>query len=472
MAQVVLIHSPVDFYDKTRVNADQTSSPPMGLLYIAAYLEKNGISVRLVDPQPEKLNLKQILNEIKKEEPLAVGISSMTPGIRAALILAKEIRKKFGKRPFIGIGGVHPSVDPTFINRYPIFDFQVVGEGEIIFCKIIRSIIAGKIPRKSNLGEIVEDLDSLPFPARHLLKGDYFCPHDAKKLKLPEATIIASRGCPFKCIFCSKPAHRNGYRFRSAQNIVDEMESVYNDCGGKYNFVDDTMGANPQKAIEFCNEIISRDLKVKFATSIRARDVSKKLLEKLAQAGCREIFIGVESGSNRIRNEIIKKYAPEKKIYEAVKLCRKLGIQSNFYLMLGFPTETKEDIKDTLEIGIKTKVDLIGIHITQIIPGSPLYDLAIKEGKISEQTVDKYILGEMGTDFFKVFPKYIPDGMTLDDLEQARKIAYRKFFINPGWIFRRVKSYFRHPDRLVRDISLIKLGIYVLIHGYTKSAPS
>ena len=166
------------------------------------------------------------------------------------------------------------------------------------------------------------------------------------------------------------------------------------------------------------------------------------------------------------------KGAPEEKLYEAVKLCRKYGIQSNYYLMLGFPTETKKDIDDTLTIGIKTKVDFIGVHITQIIPGSPLYEIALKENKITKDTLDQYIKGDLGTDFFEVFPKYVPDGMKLEDLEQARKTAYRKFFINPGWIYRRIASYFKHPDRLFRDINVFRMGIYVLITGHTKSAPS
>jgi len=471
MAQVVLIQSPVDFYNKERVNADQTSSPPMGLLYIAAYLEKKGISVRLIDPFPEKLDLEDILRIVEEEKPLLIGISSMTPGIRVAVLIAKAIRKKF-KKIIIGIGGYHPSVDGTFVKRYPFFDFQVIGEAEITFYEIFKDVEAKKKLKKVYFGKMVTDLDTLPFPARHLLKGCYFGPHDKREALEPEVTIISSRGCPFHCIFCSKPLHRNLYRYRSAKNIVDEMEATYHLCGGRYNFVDDTMGADRQKAIEFCNEIISRNFKVKFATSIRAVDIDTELLKKFAQAGCREIFIGIESGNERIRNEIINKPAPERKLKEAVNLCRKLGIQSNFYLMLGFPTETWREIDDTINIGSRIKADFIGIHLTQIIPGSRLYELAIKEGKIKKDTIDRYIRGELGNDFFEVFPKYVPDGLTLEDLKKARKIAYRKFFLNPGWIYRRVASYFKFPQKAIKDLRLVKQGLYVLTHGHTISAPS
>lgn len=472
MAQVVLIHASIGFYNEEGIIADQTSNPPMGLLYLASYLKKKGVSVRLIDPHPERLSLNGVLNVIGKEKPLVVGISSMTPGIRTAVRLAEAIKQKFGKKLPVGLGGIHASVDSTFIERFPIFDFQVVGEGEITFYEIVKEILAGKKPKKIYLGKLIEDLDSLPFPARHLLKGDYFSPHDKSQAFDPEITIISSRGCPFHCIFCSKPAHRDRYRFRSAKNIVDEMESVYDSCGGKYNFVDDTMGANQVKAMEFCDEVVARGLKVQFATQMRATDVNEKFIKKLKAAGCREIFFGVESGSDRIRNEVIGKAVPEKKIHEAVAFCRKYGIQSNMYLMLGFPTETWKDLEDTINIGVKSKVDFVGLHITQIIPGSKLYDLAIKEGKMSPNLLDQYTRGELGENFFEVFPKYIPDGLTIEDLKKVRTIAYRKFFFNLGWIYRRITSYFEHPDRLVRDLKTFKLGLYVLAYGHTKSAAS
>jgi radical SAM superfamily enzyme YgiQ (UPF0313 family) len=472
MKQVVLVHASIGFYGEKGIVADQTSNPPMGLLYIAAYLERKGFSVRLIDPYPERLSLKDVLAEIEKADPLLVGISSMTPAIRTAVRLAKAIRKKFGRKLPIGIGGIHASVDPTFAKRYPVFNFQVIGEGEITFYEIVKKIANGKKIKKIHLGKLIEDLDMLPFPARHLLRGDYFGPHDKTQAQNPEITIISSRGCPFHCIFCCKPVHRNKYRFRSAKNIVDEMESVRHLCNGKFNFVDDTMGTNRQKAIEFCDEVIARKLKVSFATQMRATDANDTLFRKLAAAGCREAFFGVESGSNRIRNKIIGKAVPEKKLYETVRLCRKYGIQSNFYLMLGFPTETQKDLEDTINVGVKTKVDFVGFHITQIIPGSRLYGQAIKEGKMSGKDLDRYIRGEMGENFFNVFPKYIPDGMTIEDLQKARTIGYRKFFLNPGWIYRRIASYFDHPDRFGRDLRTFGLGLYVLIRGHTKSAAS
>ncbi|MFA5358750.1 MAG: radical SAM protein [Patescibacteria group bacterium] len=472
MAQVVLIQASMGFYGDEGIVADQTSNPPMGLLYIAAYLEKYGVSVRLIDPFPEQLNLADILKEIELEKPLVIGISAMTPGIPTAYKMAQAIRGRFGPRPFIGVGGIHTSVDPGFIDRYPIFDFEVVGEGEVTFYEVLQTVLAGKIPQKKYFGKIIENLDDLPFPARHLLRGRYFCPHDETEADDPEVTIIASRGCPFHCIFCSKPGFRDRYRYRSAKNIVDEMERDYKLCNGKFNFVDDTIGANQQRAIEFCEEIMSRKLKVQFAVQMRATDASDVFFKKLAASGCREIFFGVESGSNRVRNEIIEKRVPEEKLFEAVKLCRRYGMQSNFYLMLGFPTETKKDLEDTVNIGVRTKVDFIGLHVTQIIPGSRLYDLAIKEGKMSNDLLDQYIRGELGNNFFEVFPKYIPDGLTIKDLEAARTLAYRKFFINPGWWYRRIRSYFKHPDRLVKDWKQFRLGIYVLIHGHTKSAAS
>lgn len=469
MVQVILIHSPTVFYDGDKSVTDQTSNPPMGILYIASYLKEKGISVKIMDPYPQKLSLEDILNDIEKERPEIVGISSMTPGIRTAVNMAEAIKDRFGSKPYIGIGGVHTSCDTTLIERYPYFDFQIVGEGEITFYEIVTKVLNGEKIERTYIGKSPENLDDLPFPARDLLEDvSYFCPHEKSQSKPIEwATMLATRGCPFQCVFCSKPPHRNVVRNRSAKNIVDEMEEIIRNYGiGYFSFVDDTIALKSDWMIEFCDEILSRGLDVKWCAQMRATDAKEDVFEKLSEAGCIILFFGVESGSERIRNKIIKKGVQDKDIINAASLCRKFGIESNFYLMMGFPTETKEDLKATGEIGIKANADLIGIHLTKILPGSKLWDISVNEGKIEENFIDMYINNEAGEDWAAVWPTYIPDGLNLKDLVDAKKKAYRKFFLRPRWIFQR---YLTTPSKLILDLKHIKIGLNVILHGYTTS---
>lgn len=470
MSKVVLIHSPIIFDNRKTPVGDQTSNPPVGLLYIASYLEKFGISVKLYDPVPQGLSLPDILEGINYERPSVVGISAVTFGARCAVQIAREIKSKCDPSIVIGLGGMHISTDPGFIDRYPYFDFGVVGEGEKIMLELVREILRGRRVSGIHYAELIKDLDELPFPARHLINpGDYYSPHQGKGEK-PMATMIASRGCPYNCTFCSKPINRARYRARSGKNIADEMEQIYDEYGGRYSFVCDTMTLHRSKILDLCQELIHRRLKAKWIINTRVDLVDDELLAKMAEGGCTDLFLGIESGNERIRNEVIKKQLTDEQIFEAMKLCRKHGIQTNIYMMLGFPQETMKEIDDTINFCPKTGADFMGIHITWPQPGSKLYKQAIKEKIISEDVIDNFVNGKFGDEFHDFWPVYIPKGLSLKQLIDAKKRAYRKFYLRPSWILQRFRWYLRSPEKLFSDLREIRVGIRALIYGSTGSA--
>jgi len=463
---VVLIHAPVDFNVGSPVG-DQTSSPPIGLLYIAANLEKNNISVKIYDPVPERLNLETIMERLGNDMPKVVGISAVTFGAKTAVEIAKGIKEKFGKKIVVGLGGMHVSTDPDFIKRYPYFDFGIIGEGEIEMVKIVKRILSGKSVKGLFKAELIKNLDDLPFPALHLIDlKNYFFPHGGMRGKLP-LTMISSRGCPFSCTFCSKPINRGNYRVRSGKNIVDEMEKFHGLCDGSYSFVCDTMTLFRNKTIEICDEIKKRGLKVKWMANTRVDRVDEELIRRMAEAGCTDLFFGIESGNDRIRNQVIKKNITDEQIEKAAKWCWKYGIQSSAYMMLGFPTETKKEIEDTINYPIFAGVDFIGVHITWPQPGSVLYNEAIKEGIISKTVVDDFVKGKYGNSLSDFWPVYIPKGLTYQDLANARKRAYRKFYLRPSWFIRRLIWYLRTPDKFLSDWGEVKIGIHALLSGTT-----
>lgn len=471
MADVVLIHAPITF-DFSKPIGDQTSSPPIGLLYIAAYLEKYGLSVKLYDPAPQKLSLKKLMANIAKDRPKVVGISAVTFGARTAVQIAKAIKEKFGKKIVVGLGGMHISTDPTFIKRFPYFDFGVIGEGEIEMYKLTKKIFNGHKVSGIYNAEIIQNLDELPFPANHLIdQKNYFSPHQGQKkeAKLP-ATMISSRGCPYNCTFCSKPVNRARYRVRSGKNIVDEMELNYDSCGGVYGFMCDTMTLFKDKTIEMCDEIEKRGLKVKWVANTRVDLFDEELAMRMARAGCTSLFFGVESGNPRVRNEVAQKRITDEQIFKAIKLCWKYRVQSNIYMMVGFPTETWKELEDTINFPLLAGADIIGVHITWPQPGSILFQQAIKEGIIPQNVIDDFVIGKFGDDPLTFWPVYIPKGLTLEDLIMAKKKAYRKFYLRPSWFFKRIIWYFRTPQRFIQDLGEIKTGVRAILTGSTGSA--
>lgn len=473
MSDVVLITSPMAFLGKKAKLGDETSIPWMGVLYLASYLEKNGFSVKVYDPGPEKMTLAQVIKKLKKDRPKIVGISSLTSGIKSAVMLAKSIKSEFKKEIIVGIGGSHINVDPTFINRYPCFDFSVAGEGELTFTEIVKKIIQGKkLTQKIFQGKNVENLDEIPFPARHLIDIRNYYPTEYAKAKSKLSVgIVGSRGCPFNCNFCSRDKNWRKVRFRSGKNIVAEMKNVAEKFGNRFTFTDDALTLNHKVVEEMCDEIRRSGNKFVWNAMTRADCVNEKLIIKMKNAGCEELFFGVESGNDRVRNKVINKNLSDEAIRKAIRLCQKHGVRASIFLMLGFPTETKEELEDTVNFGLRFQPDFIGVHLTIPFPGSELFEIGIKEKKYPKNLVDLYATGKLG-EFMEKWPFYIPSGMTKDYLIKAKKRAYRKFYLSFPWILRRLRLWLKNKQEFKHDLGLVKIGAYTLFYGRSKTAAS
>lgn len=431
--------------------------PSLGLLYLAAVLEQRGIQVKIVDiiAPPRKIN--EAIETIVAEEPRVIGISATTMQIRGAVQMAEAIRSLRKNVP-IGLGGVHITADPDFINRFPIFDFGLVGEGEITFPKLVSSILRGEKPKGIFYGERANNLDDLPFPARHLVdKRNY-------SEKEEGVSILATRGCPFNCIFCCSIAMGRKVRYRSPENIVDEMEEIRDEYHGRFRFVDDAFTINKERAFRLCTEMINRKLSAKWVCSTRADCVDESLLEIMHKAGCEYIGFGVESGSERVRNNIVRKKITNKDIFGALRFCKKIGIKTGCYLMLGFPTETLEEMHQTVNISLKLDADIIGVHLTELMPSTDLFLDAVKNGIAAFDVFDKYARGEL-----KAWPIYVPNGVTIDDMYEARKDAYRKFFFRPRFILRRLLQDLSSWHMLINDVGMAS---HLFSRGASPAEPS
>ena len=464
MGKVALINAPIILGGE---DGDERSYYPLNLLYLAATLEAEGHQVKVIDPTAMGLGMIELINMVGEYQPDIVGVTAMTPSIRSAVQIAQSLRK-YIECP-IGLGGVHITVDPDFCKRNPnIFDFWLIGEGEYTFPKIVAKALKGQLNQKEWYGHTCEDLDALPFPARHLIDPAIYKRKEQMKYEVPAAGILSSRGCPFDCIFCSIPNRGKAVRYRSPGNIVEEMESIYEACRGRYSFVDDNFTVNRGRTHALCQEIIDKKIKCHWIASTHPSCIDNETVKILKRAGCDELYFGVESGSDYIRNTIIGKHCTIQAVKEAVSLCTKHRIMSNLFLMVGFPAETKKHLQDTIDIGNIVKADAIGVHITIPYPGSRLFSQA----GLTTGVIDDYALGVSGrvhSDSFRdLYPVFVPEGLTLADLVAAKKKAYRSFYLNPAWMLRRILVWLRIRHRFREDLKLFRIAPRILWRGGSK----
>ena len=423
---------------------------PLGLAYIAAVLEKSGYEVQIIDAKVESLSQDEILKRVLSFNPCIVGLSASTFDFCTAKELAKEI-KPLGDYTVL-IGGPHVSALPEETMQEGCFDYGVLGEGEQTMLQLANVFAKGNEKDITDIKGLIfhngskivrtlaqpyiGDLDTLPFPARHLLpdigKYNYRC-----YKKLPVATVITTRGCPYQCTFCDRAVFGNRFRMRSTSNIVDEIEMLVDTYGVReVNVIDDVFGIMPDRVIEFCRELIARKLKIVWTCLSRVDHVSLDMLKIMKKAGCWQIAYGIESGNRRILDNINKNVTAET-TETAIKWTKIAGIHVLGFLMIGLPGENESSIKDTLKFVKKLPIDRVVFFITQPFPGSELYKNACAEGKIARDVEYRYYHNFC-------FPKklaYIADGLSLEILRRYRAQFYREFYLRPSYLFKRVLQY-------------------------------
>jgi radical SAM superfamily enzyme YgiQ (UPF0313 family) len=456
--EVLLIYPPV-YYQSREPEVLDVSMPPLGILYLAAVLEKENIPVKVIDVGALRQSLDQTLEVIEQTLPAVIGISAMTPQLQGAVSLAEAIKKRFAGQIKICLGGAHISSDPDFINRFNCFDLAILGESEKTFLRVVKDIFEGRPLNKLYTGEIVKDLDQLPSPARHLLPGNIYAKN---------ASLIASRGCPFNCYYCSRPAVSNIVRYRSPVSIVDEMQSLFKACGGRYQFQDDAFTINRGSVIEICKEMISRKLNFRWSIYTRIDLIDEELLSLMAQAGCRTITFGIEAGNETIRGQIIGKKFSNQQVKDSLRLCRKYKIERGGFFMIGIPGETKDQARQTIDFMVKNDFNIAGLSIATPLPGSELWLAAQKAGIVNKSFIDGFARGQFGQGYCGVYPVYSDAGLPLDWLYQQRRSAMKRFYLRPKIIMNRLLEDFSSAGKLKEDLYQ---GLSILFKGSSSRSP-
>ncbi|NQU77398.1 radical SAM protein [Candidatus Falkowbacteria bacterium] len=439
----------------TFIDEERGYNPPLGLLYIASYLEKNtSHDIKVLDAQVEELNYDDdFKNRIKELAPDIVSITIMTftlIDVIKTIKLIKEAEKELGKKIIITLGGPHATIFPKETARLPYVDYVITGEGEIPFLKLIKSLegkeklenIKGLVYKKDgeliNNGQqdFISDLDSLPPPARHLtpikkynsiLGGSHVV-----------TTMFTSRGCPFKCAFCDRPHMGHRFRARSAKSVVNEMAECKKMGIDEILIYDDTFTVQKQRVLDICEEILKRNLKIIWDVRSRVDTVDEEMLARMSQAGCKRIHFGVEAGSEKILKNL-KKGITIDQAKQAFALAKKYKIETLAYFMIGSPEEKKEDIEKSISLSKELKADFVHATILTPYPGTELYSLALAKGIIKTD----YWLDFAQNPEKNITTQYWEENFTKEELFKFLENFYKSFYGRPSYIAKsllRVKS--------------------------------
>lgn len=388
--KVILINPPTNF----SYNPELSNSYPLGLMYIAATLEEKGIAVKIIDFVNDQ-NINRIRRIIAKNSADIFGISMLSDNRYAAFNIANVIRK-INKNARIVFGGIHPTLFYRQILDNIAVDAIFLGESELSFLKYAMNCEPGTdilknipgIAFRDHDGKIaatkrvwVECIDKIPKPAFHLIELNRY----KNRFNEIDFHLLTSRGCPFKCNFCSIPTMYKGfYRVHSIPRILEELALIQSiKREGHVMLHDDFFAIDTDRTKELCRNIIKRNIKLKWSVRSRVDRVDLATLRLMKESGCEGIFFGVETGSPKILKAMNKDFSFED-VKKAFTLTKKSGIKAICNIMIGYPGEDEKTLCETRTLLSVIRPDKVYFHPVSIFPGTRLYDQCVQKGLIND----------------------------------------------------------------------------------------
>lgn len=414
--------------------------PPIGLMYVASALEKAGFNVQMLDNYLMNKPLSEVKQLITSLNPLMVGMTCGSATYARCVETAKTVKEA---KPdcVVAVGGWHASYLPETLLSHQEIDYVVMGEGERAITQLATALAAGDLNSAQtvagvacrgkngnivNAPKFIENMDEIPYPARHLLPLELYDRTieflDAK----PADVMSISRGCVFNCGFCeTRKLWGNICRGFSPQRVIGEIEDLQAKYGTKgIYFINDNFTLRKEKTKELCRLMIDKKLDLEWVCDTRVDLVDEELLELMSKAGCKVIWFGVESGSEKVLQRIGRNTKPEQ-VQEAFKLCKKHGIKTACSFMIGLPDETLADMEVSLKFAKKIDPDFCMFNIFIAYPDSKLYNEMLQSGKYTQ--LDDYLLSVK------------TDEYDFESLKAVQWRFFKSFHMTPRQIMKRVK---------------------------------
>ncbi len=438
---------PYEGLDEREARKFIASFPPLGILYLASVLEERGIEISVLDQPAQGFTINETVNWIEKENPDILGFSTFSSSGRTAALISEKVKEK--NPNVVVVFGNHYATfnSERILRKYPSVDITVRGEGENTVVDLV-SCLANKGKLKHVQGitfrnnesiistperPLIRDLDSLPIPKRNLLDIDYHSVVAGVNVAPKKFTsIVSSRGCVYRCRFCSCTQFaRNAWRPRSVENVLEELHLLASEGYKQFIFVDDSFTLNQKRVIKLCRAMRKEKIDMEWICEGRVNNCSYEMLYEIAKAGCKLLYFGIESANQRILDYYDKQITPQQS-KTAVKTARKAGIDvivGSF--IVGAPDETKEEIRNTIEFAKQIPIDIPQFNLLGIYPGTDLWREFEMKGLINVEE-----------DYWETGIAVSEICSTLVQPSESRQMIHQAFY-----------DFFRRPDFILKQIA-------------------
>ncbi len=435
---------------------NEAAWPPLGLLYLGSVLQNAGHEVKVIDNARVQLPVEKVVERVKREDPGVVGVSALTPTFKQGIKIASAIKAEIPDVKTV-FGNYHATFTyERLLAKYPIVDYVVLGEGEHTFLELVKVLeqdggvksvkgIAfwhdGKAV-KTPPRPFIQNLDELPIPDRTLLEQEYRSElvgilGSSGKF----TTELTSRGCPYNCRYCACSAFSlRKVRFRSPEAVVAEMEQLQGEGYEEVGFVDDNLLLDRHRMEKICDLLKEKRIKLNLWAEGRVDQASREMLCKFARVGCKTIYFGVESASQKVLDYYGKNISPELS-RKAMRNCKEAGIENVIgSFIVGAPIETHEDVQRTFDFALSLKgMDFPQMNVLMLSPGMDLWNAAVREGHLDEEKHWDEAIAAVN-----VFPSHLKE----KDLCRMIDRFYAEFIKRPTFLVPQLLKTVRSKYRL------------------------
>jgi radical SAM superfamily enzyme YgiQ (UPF0313 family) len=435
---------------RTGDDKDFECYPPLGLMYLVGSINRlENYETKIFDAAANHWSLQQLKDKIYKEAPDIVGITVTSLALNETYNIIENILTPMIPRPLIIIGGPHVTKCPEILDTLGA-DYGFVGDSEHSLYFFLQGYlknqdiekIPGLVHRKEGkiyVNQRLSDggIDDIPLPDRSGIdpKLYYF-----SILSSQYTLMITSRGCPFDCIYCGVPRKRE-YSCRQIAGVIEEMKLIKKQGYGYINICDDIFTLNRDRTVKLCNAIIENNINITWGCATRVDVLDLELLKLMKKAGCVDVRIGIETGSEEIRKEILNKKISNEDYVKGIDDIKKAGLLAVGFFLIGVPGETKKDIDLTIKFACSLPLDYTSFNLAIPLPGSRLHEIALQEKKINQDIWKDVALGRAQP------PSYVPDNLDSEYLEKMVRKAMRAFYMRPSYLSSQITQL-----RSVRDL--------------------